>query len=73
MDISFQLEQLTILEKLQAIGEIWKNLAESSSSVPTPSWHNDVLLVRAGRAEDGFNFHDSQESGLCDYFLDSLF
>ena len=63
MDISFQLEKMTILEKLQAIEEIWNNLAESSNSVPSPSWHNDVLLARAVRVEEGSsNFSDWSEA-----------
>ena len=63
MKISFQLEKMTVLEKLQAIEEIWKNLAESSKSIPSPSWHNDVLLARAVRVEEGSSqFSDWSEA-----------
>ncbi|MCK5132344.1 MAG: addiction module protein [Candidatus Sabulitectum sp.] len=63
MEISFQLEKMTVLEKLQTIEEIWKNLAESSNSIPSPSWHNDVLLARAGRVEEGSSqFSDWSEA-----------
>lgn len=63
MDISFQLEKMTVLEKLQTIEEIWKYLIESSDSIPSPSWHNDVLLARAGRVEEGSSqFSDWSEA-----------
>ena len=53
MKLSLQLDKMTVLEKLKTIEEIWENLTQSSDSIPSPAWHNDVLLARAGRVEEG--------------------
>ena len=59
MEFSLQLDNMTVLEKLRTIEEIWENLTQSTDSIPSPAWHNDVLLARAGRvAEDSSHFSD---------------
>jgi len=44
---------MTVLEKLQAIEEIWEDLCRSAKDVPSPSWHEDVLRAREGRVKEG--------------------
>jgi len=44
---------MSATEKLQAIEEIWADLARASEDVPSPSWHADVLRAREQRIADG--------------------
>lgn len=53
MQIAIPLERMSAADKLQAIEEIWADLARASEDVPSPSWHADVLRVREQRIADG--------------------
>jgi hypothetical protein len=53
MQIVIPLEQMSIIEKLAAIEEIWADLVRTSEDVPSPDWHEDVLRVRETRIADG--------------------
>nr|VFJ93679.1 MAG: Putative addiction module component [Candidatus Kentron sp. LFY]VFJ93732.1 MAG: Putative addiction module component [Candidatus Kentron sp. LFY] len=63
MQIAIPLEQMSVTDKLQAIEEIWTDLASQSENVPSPSWHTDVLRAREQRIADGTSrFLDIQEA-----------
>ena len=53
MSIAIPLERMSAMDKLQAIEEIWSDLARVSADVPSPSWHADVLRAREQRITDG--------------------
>ena len=53
MQIAIPLERMTATEKLQAIEDIWSDLARVSENVPSPSWHADVLRAREERIANG--------------------
>jgi hypothetical protein len=53
MQFSIPLEQMSVEEKLQAIGEIWADLAQTPENIPSPSWHADVLRAREKRISEG--------------------
>ncbi len=53
MDLSIQLEKMTVIEKLAAIEAIWRDLTLTDEDVPSPSWHRDVLIARQSRVEEG--------------------
>ena len=53
MNIAIPLERMSAMDKLQAIEEIWSDLARVSEDVPSPSWHADVLRAREQRITDG--------------------
>lgn len=53
MHVSIPLEQMSVEEKLQAIEEIWANLAVTPEEIPSPSWHLDVLRAREKRISEG--------------------
>ncbi len=53
MDLTIPLKQMTVEDKLQAIEEIWADLAGTPEDVPSPSWHRDVLLARENRISEG--------------------
>ena len=43
MHLTIPLEQISVEDKLQAIEEIWADLAGTPENIPSPSWHADVL------------------------------
>ncbi len=53
MHIAIPLQQMTAVDKLQAIEEIWADLVRVSKDVPSPAWHGDVLRAREQRIADG--------------------
>nr|VFK59934.1 MAG: Putative addiction module component [Candidatus Kentron sp. UNK]VFK70172.1 MAG: Putative addiction module component [Candidatus Kentron sp. UNK] len=58
MPIAIPLETMTTTDKLRAIEEIWSDLireskANESDSIPSPSWHADILRDRERRIADG--------------------
>ena len=53
MHLAIPLERMTATDKLQAIEEIWADLARESADVPSPAWHGDVLRAREQRIADG--------------------
>nr|VFK21580.1 MAG: Putative addiction module component [Candidatus Kentron sp. LPFa] len=73
MHIAIPLKTMTTTtDKLRAIEEIWTDLvraseANESESVPSPSWHTDVLRAREQRIADGAvvlpGYGGSQASG----------
>ena len=53
MHFSIPLEQMSVEDKLQAIEEIWANLAGTPENIVPPSWHTDVLRGREERISEG--------------------
>lgn len=53
MHIAIPLNSMSASEKLQAIEEIWSDLARTPEDVPSPSWHADVLRAREQRIAEG--------------------
>ena len=47
------LDEMTRAEKLQAMEELWQDLAAESDQVCAPDWHGDVLRARAERMASG--------------------
>jgi len=47
------LDEMTTVEKLQAIEEIWVDLQRAPEEVPSPRWHADVLAAREHRVREG--------------------
>jgi len=53
MHLAIPFQQMTVTDKLQAIEELWADLARKSEAVPSPAWHGDVLRARERRIADG--------------------
>nr|VFK42929.1 MAG: Putative addiction module component [Candidatus Kentron sp. SD]VFK48628.1 MAG: Putative addiction module component [Candidatus Kentron sp. SD] len=58
MSIAIPLETMTTTDKSRAIEEIWTDLvrsldANASESIPSLSWHTDILRDREQRIADG--------------------
>jgi hypothetical protein len=53
MKISLDLERMTIAEKLQAVEQIWEDIARNPEEVSSPDWHGELLEERDRRIERG--------------------
>ena len=53
MQVAIPLDKMTVVEKLQALEEIWSDLQKTPEAIPSPAWHNDVLQARANRVREG--------------------
>lgn len=57
---------MSVEEKLQAIEEIWADLASTPENVPSPAWHADVLQAREELITDGraqfFDIEDAKKA-----------
>ncbi|MBN1515648.1 addiction module protein [Candidatus Sumerlaeota bacterium] len=53
MRLTIPLKQMSVEDKLQAIEEIWTDLAGMPEDIPSPSWHADVLRAREQRISEG--------------------
>ncbi|MFA6009029.1 MAG: addiction module protein [Desulfobacteraceae bacterium] len=53
MHFNIPLKQMSVEDKLQAIEEIWADLADTPENIPSPSWHADVLSAREKRITEG--------------------
>ena len=46
MEIVIPLEQMSVEEKLRAMETIWDDLIKKADSIPSPTWHENVLNER---------------------------
>ena len=53
MLISCPLTQMTTIEKLQIMENIWDDLCRKADEVASPFWHEDILKEREKAVEDG--------------------
>lgn len=53
MQLTLPLSQMSILDKLQVMEQLWNDLASDVRSVPSPTWHESVLSSRAKEVVEG--------------------
>ena len=53
MDFVLPIEKMTTADKIAAMELLWEDLCKNPESVPSPSWHKDVLSARKERVEEG--------------------
>lgn len=53
MKLTIPLDEMTTVEKLQTIEEIWADLQRAPEELPPPIWHADVLAAREHRVREG--------------------
>lgn len=51
----FDLEQLTIPERLELIGQIWDSIPDTPDAIEMPDWHRRELERRLEQADAGTN------------------
>jgi hypothetical protein len=53
MKTILHLDQMSTSEKLQAMEEIWSDLARNADEIESPTWHQDILMEREKALEEG--------------------
>ena len=53
MGISIKLDKMTIEEKIRAMESLWDDLCKHADSIPSPSWHKDILSQREDAVKKG--------------------
>jgi hypothetical protein len=53
MGNTLPLEKMTTEEKIRAMETIWDDLCKKAESIPSPSWHKDILEEREKAIKDG--------------------
>ena len=66
MGISLPLEKMSIEDKIRTMETIWDNLCQTAESIPSPSWHKDILDEREKAIDNG------KEEFKGDAFYDAL-
>ena len=50
---SFDIERMSVTERLQAMDQIWDSLVRDSDEIPSRDWHQNVLADRKARVQRG--------------------
>ena len=53
MSTQFQIDQMTVAEKLRIMEELWDDLRSRAEGVAMPQWHKDLLDERERLIESG--------------------
>ncbi|ODS33119.1 MAG: hypothetical protein SCARUB_01743 [Candidatus Scalindua rubra] len=53
MEITLPLEKMTTEDKIRTMETIWDDLCKKAESIPSPSWHKDILEEREKAIENG--------------------
>jgi hypothetical protein len=46
MSTTIDLQEMTTLDKLRLMEELWQNLSMTASEVASPEWHGEVIAER---------------------------
>lgn len=52
MDVVLPLSKMTIEEKIQTMEAIWDDLCNIETSIPSPSWHKEILQERENKIKN---------------------
>ncbi len=53
MEVTLPLERMSTEEKIRTMEIIWDDLCKKAESIPSPSWHKDILDEREKAIETG--------------------
>jgi putative addiction module component (TIGR02574 family) len=53
MDISLPLDKMTISDKIAMMEKLWDDLCRDPESIPSPAWHQDLLVAREKEIKEG--------------------
>ena len=53
MSISLPLDKMTSLDKIAVMEKLWDDLCRDPESIPSPTWHKDVLEAREKEVSEG--------------------
>ena len=52
MEITLPLEKMSIEDKIRTMETLWDDLCQTAESIPSPSWHKDILDEREKAIEN---------------------
>jgi len=58
MNISLQIKEMSLKEKLMTMEALWDDLCHEEERLDSPDWHKPVLEQRVAEAEEKYNFSD---------------
>ncbi|PHS19639.1 MAG: hypothetical protein COA86_03770 [Kangiella sp.] len=53
MNVSLQIKEMTLKEKLMTMETLWDEICHDSNSLDSPEWHSEVLAERTKIMESG--------------------
>jgi hypothetical protein len=53
MSIDLPLDNMTLVEKLEAMEVLWADISRKPADLPSPSWHKDILDERRQLVAEG--------------------
>jgi len=53
MSAEINFEQMNVSEKLRIMELLWDDLCRTESDIPSPQWHENVLIERENMVRDG--------------------
>jgi putative addiction module component (TIGR02574 family) len=53
MNFVIPLDEMTTEDKLAIMERLWEDLCRNTEAVPSPAWHEDVLLAREKEVQEG--------------------
>ena len=53
MNATLPISEMTTVEKLQAMEELWTELTRNADAYDSPAWHGEVLRERDRRVAEG--------------------
>jgi len=53
MNISLPLDKMTSSDKIAVMEKLWEDLCRDPESIPSPTWHKDVLDAREKEINEG--------------------
>ncbi len=48
-----EIKNMSIIERLQAMEELWDSLCREESEIESPEWHKDILESRRKKIKEG--------------------
>jgi len=61
MNLTLPISEMTTVEKLQAMEELWTELTQNADAYDSPAWHGEVLRERDKRVAEGRETHMNWE------------
>jgi putative addiction module component (TIGR02574 family) len=49
----YDLDEMTVEEKLEVMEQLWQDLSRNAEDVPSPAWHAEVLAERERLVQEG--------------------
>jgi len=53
MSVEINFEQMSLSEKLRIMELLWDDLCQTETDIPSPQWHENVLMERENLIRDG--------------------